>query len=140
MRAQSRQTRVLGVDAEEYTGELPEARSRLCVCQAFFLMTFAMGGIPHAGSRHTCNAEDPSSIPGSGRSYGEGIGYSFQYSWASLVAQLVKESTCNAGDMGSVTEPMIPWRRERLPTPVFWPGEFHGLYSPWGHKESDTTE
>ena len=29
---------------------------------------------------------------------------------------------------------------ERLPTPVFWPGEFHGLYSPWGHKESDTTE
>ena len=34
----------------------------------------------------------------------------------------------------------IPWRRERLPTPVFWPGEFHGLYSPWGHKESDRTE
>ena len=34
----------------------------------------------------------------------------------------------------------IPWRKERLPTPVFWPGEFHGLYSPWGHKESDTTE
>ena len=34
----------------------------------------------------------------------------------------------------------IPWRRERLPTPVFWPGEFHGLYSPWGRKESDTTE
>ena len=33
-----------------------------------------------------------------------------------------------------------PWRRERLPTPVFWPGEFHGLYSPWGHKESDTSE
>ena len=33
-----------------------------------------------------------------------------------------------------------PWRRERLPTPVFWPGEFHGLYSPWGHKESDMTE
>ena len=27
-----------------------------------------------------------------------------------------------------------------LPTPVSWPGEFHGLYSPWGHKESDTTE
>jgi len=34
----------------------------------------------------------------------------------------------------------IPWRRERLPTPVLWPGEFHGLYSPWGGKESDTTE
>ena len=34
----------------------------------------------------------------------------------------------------------IPWRRERLPAPVFWPGEFHGLCSPWGHKESDMTE
>ena len=34
----------------------------------------------------------------------------------------------------------IPWRREKLPTPVFWPGEFHGLYSPWSHEESDTTE
>ena len=28
----------------------------------------------------------------------------------------------------------IPWRRERLSTPVFWPGEFHGLYSLWGHR------
>ena len=26
----------------------------------------------------------------------------------------------------------IPWGRERLPTAAFWPGEFHGLYSPWG--------
>ena len=34
----------------------------------------------------------------------------------------------------------IPWRRERLPTPVFWPRESHGLYSPWGCKELDTTE
>ena len=34
----------------------------------------------------------------------------------------------------------IPWRKERLPTPVFWPGEFHGLYSPWGHEDLDTTE
>ena len=31
----------------------------------------------------------------------------------------------------------IPWRRERLPIPVFWPREFHRLYSPWGCKESD---
>ena len=29
---------------------------------------------------------------------------------------------------------------EWLLTPVFWPGEFHGLYSPWDHKESDMTE
>ena len=35
---------------------------------------------------------------------------------------------------------MIHWRRDRLPTPVFWTGEFHGLCSPWGHKERDTTE
>ena len=34
----------------------------------------------------------------------------------------------------------IHWRRERLTIPVFWPGELHGLYSPWGRKESDTTE
>ena len=38
----------------------------------------------------TCNAGDPSSIPGSGRSTGEGIGYPLQYSGASLVAHLVK--------------------------------------------------
>ena len=37
-----------------------------------------------------CNAGDPGSIPGSGRSTGEGIGYPLQYSWASLVALLVK--------------------------------------------------
>ena len=34
----------------------------------------------------------------------------------------------------------IPWRREQLSTPVFQPGEFHGHYSPWVHKESDMTE
>ena len=39
----------------------------------------------------------------------------------------------------------IPWRREWLPTQVVFPGEFHGQrslmgYSPWSHKESDTTE
>ena len=33
-----------------------------------------------------------------------------------------------------------PLEKRKLPTPVFWPGEFHGLYSPWGCKESDTTE
>ena len=40
--------------------------------------------------KSTCNAGDPSLIPGSGRSAGEGIGYTLQCSWASLVAQLVK--------------------------------------------------
>ena len=42
------------------------------------------------GKESAYNAGDPSSIPGSGRSAREGIGYPFQCSWASLVAQLVK--------------------------------------------------
>ena len=33
-----------------------------------------------------------------------------------------------------------PLEKEQLPTLVFWPRELHGLYSPWGHKESDRTE
>ena len=52
-----------------------------------------------------------------------------------------KESTCNVGDLGLIPGlERSPGERERLPTPVFWPGEFHGLYSPWGHKESDMIE
>ena len=42
------------------------------------------------GKESACNAGDPGSIPGWGRSPGEGIGYPLQYSWASLVAQLLK--------------------------------------------------
>ena len=42
------------------------------------------------GKESVCNALDPSSVPGSGRDAGEGIGYPLQYSWASIVAQLVK--------------------------------------------------
>ena len=52
-----------------------------------------------------------------------------------------KESACNVGDLGSIPGVgKIPWRRERLPTPVFWLGEFHGQYTPWGCKERDTPE
>ena len=49
-------------------------------------------GFPHSsvGKESTCNAGDPGLIPGLERSAGEGIGYPLQYSWASLVAQLVK--------------------------------------------------
>ena len=43
-----------------------------------------------AGKESACNAGDPGSIPGLGKSPGEGIGYPLQYSWASFVAQLVK--------------------------------------------------
>ena len=78
------------------------------------------------GKESACNAEDPGSIPGSGRSLGEGIGYPSQYSWASLVAQLVKNPPAISGDLASISG------LGRSP-PVFWPGEFHGLYSPWGH-------
>ena len=49
-----------------------------------------------------CNEGGPASIPVSGRSAGGGIGYPFQYSWASLVAQLVKNPPVIGGDLGSV--------------------------------------
>ena len=52
-----------------------------------------------------------------------------------------KEAICNAGDLDS--NPGLgrsPEEGETPPTPVFWPGEFHGLHSLQGHKESDTTE
>ena len=42
------------------------------------------------GKESACNGEDAGSIPGLGRSLGEGIGYPLQYSWAALVAQMVK--------------------------------------------------
>ena len=93
-----------------------------------------------AGKESTCNAGDPSPIPGPRRSPGEGIGYPLQYSWASLVAWQVKNRLqCGRPEFDAWVG-KIPWRRERLPTPVFWPGEVHGLYSPWGLKEWDTTE
>ena len=91
------------------------------------------------GKESACNAGDPGSIPGSGRVPGEGIGYPLQYSWLPLWLSC-EESTQNAGDLGSIWVGKIPGRREWLPTPVFWPGEFHGQYSPWDCRESDTTE
>ena len=79
---------------------------------------------------------------GSGRSAGEGIGYPLQYSWASLVAHLVK----NPPAMQETWVRPLGWEdplekgTATQPTPVFWLGEFHVLYSPWGGKESDMTE
>ena len=52
-------------------------------------LLFALPGSPVV-KESTCNAGDPGSIPGSGRSAGERIDYPLQYSWASLVAQLIK--------------------------------------------------
>ena len=75
----------------------------ICICVTSLIV----------GKESPCNAGDPSSIPGSGRSTGEGIGYPLQYSWASLVAQLVK----NLPAMWERPEfdpwiGKIPWRRE----------------------------
>ena len=87
-----------------------------------------------------CNAGDPGSIPGSGRSSGEGIGYPLQYSWACLVAQLVK----NPPVMWETWVWSLGWEdplekgKATHSSVLAW--RFHELYSPWGHKESDTTE
>ena len=85
------------------------------------------------------DTRDAGSIPGSGRSPGVGNGNPIPYSWASLVTQLVKICLQCRRPWFDPWVGKISWRRERLPTPVFRPGEFH-VYSPWGHKESDMTE
>ena len=57
-----------------------------------------------------------------------------------------KEYTCNSGDLGSIPGlgswvfQLFLWKREQLPTSVFWPEEFHALYSSRGHKKLDMTE
>ena len=90
----------------------------------------------------SCGADagDPGSIHESGRSTGEGIGYPLQNSWAFLMVQLVK----NPPAMGETWVLVLGWEdpqeKGKAPHSVFWPREFHGLYSPWGRKESDMTE
>ena len=93
-----------------------------------------------AAKESACNVGDPSLITGLGRSPGKGIGYPLQYSWASFVAQPVENPPVMWETWVRSLGWEHPWRRERLPTPVFWPREFRELYSPWGHKESDRTE
>ena len=78
------------------------------------------------GKESACNAGDPGWIPGSGRSAGEGIGYPLQYSWASLVAQLVMNLPAMQETWVQSLGWKILWRRAWQPTPVFLPGE-----SPW---------
>ena len=74
---------------------------------------------------------DLGSIPGLGRSLGEGIGYPLQYSWASLVAQNVK----NPSAMWETWVRSLDWEdsleKGRLPTPVFlgFPGDLDGKES-----------
>ena len=69
----------------------------------------------------------------------------YRHLQASLVTRLVKNPPqCRRPRFDSWLR-KIPWRKERLPTPAFLPGELHGQrrlvgYSPWGSKELDTTE
>ena len=97
------------------------------------------------GKESACNAGNPESIPGSARSPGEGIGYPLQCSWASLVAQLVK----NPPAMWETWVRSLGWEdpleKGMATRSVLLPGESHGQRSlvscsPQGCKESDTTE
>ena len=93
-----------------------------------------------AGKESACSTGDPSSIPGSGRSPGEGIGYPLHYSWASLMAQLVK----NLPAMWETWVRSLGWEdplekgMATYSSILAW--RIHGLCSPWGRKESGTTE
>ena len=89
-----------------------------------------------AGKESTCNAGSLGSIPGSGRSTGEGIGYLFQYSWASLVAELVKNLPAMQETWVQSLGLEDPLEKGKATHSSSWPGEFRGLYSPWGCKES----
>ena len=78
-------------------------------------------------------------IPESRRSSGERIGYPLQYSWASLIPQLVK----NLPAMQETWVRSLGWEdtlEKGKATHSSVLGKFHRLYSPWGCKESDTTE
>ena len=85
-----------------------------------------------AGNKSTCNAGDPSSIPGLGQSTGEGTGYPFQYSWASLVVQRVKNLPALRETWFDPWIGKIPWRRAWQPTPVFLPEESPQTEKPGG--------
>ena len=93
-------------------------------------------GFPNSsgGKESACNAGDPGSIPGSGRSPGEGIGYPLQYSWASLVAQLVK----NLPAMWETWVLSLVWEGEHYQ--LQYSGLENSMDSLWGCEESDTPE
>ena len=86
------------------------------------------------GKESAFNAGEPSWIPESGRSSGEGIGYSPVF-LSFTCGSAGKESACNAGDLGS-----IPGLGRCPGEGKGYPLQCSGLYSPWGRKELDTTE
>ena len=85
-----------------------------------------------AGEESACNAGDPGLVPWLVKSPVEGISYPLQYSWASLVAQIVK----NLQKTRVPWVGKIPWRREWQPTLVFLPRESHGQRSLEGYSPS----
>ena len=87
------------------------------------------------GKESTCNAGDPGSTPGSGRSTGKGIGDPLQYSWASLVAQLVKNSPA----MQETWVQSLGWE-DPLEKGKATHSSILAWKIPWGHKELDITE
>ena len=92
------------------------------------------------GKESACNARDPSLIPELGRSPGEGIGYPLQYSWASLVAQLVK----NPPALRETWVRFLDWE-DPLEKAMATHSDILAQRIPWtvksmGHKESDMTE
>ena len=102
-----------------------------------FMTTLKYLGFPgsSAGKESACNAGDPGSIPGLGRSAGEGIGYPLQYSWASLVAQLVE----NLPVMRQTWVWSLHWE-DPLEMEMATHSSILAWRVPWGHKESDMTE
>ena len=94
------------------------------------------------GKESTFNARDPGSIPGLGRSAGEGIGYPLQYSysWASLVAQLVKNLPAMRETCGLISG-LGRSPGEGKGYPLWYPGLENSMdCCPWVHKELHTTE
>ena len=98
-----------------------------------------------SAGKEDCNAGDPSLIPGSGRFPGEGIGYPFQCSGASMVLQMVKnlpamwETWIRSLSWEYLLEKRTATHSSILVWRILWIEELAG-YSPWGFKEADMTE
>ena len=107
----------------------------------FFCVRKGKTGFPGslAGKESTYNAGDSNSISGSGSSPGEGIDYPLQYSWASLVVQLIKKLPVMQETWARSLGWEDPLEKEKATHSSILAWRIHG-YSPWGGKELDTTE
>ena len=93
-------------------------------------MGFPSQGFPDSSvdKESACNARDPSSIPGLGRSPGDRLPTPVFLGFPGGLAG--KESACNAGDLGSIPGlERSPGEGKGYPLQYIWPGKFHGLYS-----------